>query len=337
MPDAVANAASRDRYLFSSLLEEAVTSSQLEGAATTRQQAREMVRTGRSPTNRHELMVMNNYNAMLFIRDLKDVPLTPEVVLELHRIVSEGTLDDPTAAGRVQRVDEDRVVVDDHEGNVLHTPPPAEQLPERMQAMCDFANAEPSVDDYLHPVLRAVLLHFWLAYDHPFADGNGRTARALFYWSMLSSGYWLVEYLSISRILRDAPVQYGTSFLETETDENDLTYFMMYQLRVIDRALVEMNDYLESKVKEIRDVEDLVTGMDLNHRQLALLGHALRHPGTRYTYKSHANSHRVTRQTARTDLLELEQLGLLLKRKAGREVAFVSASDLREALSALSR
>lgn len=40
-----------------------------------------------------------------------------------------------------------------------------------------------------------------IAYMHPFVDGNGRTARALFYWYMLKSGYWLTEYLSISRVI----------------------------------------------------------------------------------------------------------------------------------------
>lgn len=57
-------------------------------------------------------------------------------------------------------------------------------------------------------MLRAILLHFWLAYDHPFEDGNGRTARSLFYWYMRTQGYWLVEYLLISNILRKAPAQY---------------------------------------------------------------------------------------------------------------------------------
>jgi hypothetical protein len=75
----------------------------------------------------------------------------------------------------------------------------------------------------VHPVLRAILLHFMIGYDHPFADGNGRTARALFYWSMARSGYWLMEYTSISHILRKAPARYMRAYLHTETDKNDTT------------------------------------------------------------------------------------------------------------------
>ncbi len=53
-------------------------------------------------------------------------------------------------------------------------------------------------DFFIHPVIRAILLHFMLAYDHPFVDGTGRTARALFYWSMAHQGYWLMDFISIT-------------------------------------------------------------------------------------------------------------------------------------------
>jgi Fic family protein len=119
-----------------------------------------------------------------------------------------------------------------------------------------------------------------MAYDHPFEDGNGRTARALFYWYMRTRGYWLVEYLSISRILRKAPSQYSKSFVLTETDERDTTYFVLYQLQVLQRAVEELYAYLRKKVAEVRSVESLIKGSaDFNHRQLALLSNAVRDPG----------------------------------------------------------
>ena len=89
----------------------------------------------------------------------------------------------------------------------------------------------------MHPAIRAIILHFWLAYDHPFIDGNGRTARALFYWLMLRHGYWLFEFISISEIILKAPVQYGEAFLYTETDQNDLTYFIIHQTEVIRKSM----------------------------------------------------------------------------------------------------
>ena len=67
----------------------------------------------------------------------------------------------------------------DAENNTLFTPPPAEHLNERMAKLVTWANAPTaSADNFIHPLVKAAILHFWLAYEHPFVDGNGRTARA---------------------------------------------------------------------------------------------------------------------------------------------------------------
>src|SRR5205807_4829119 len=157
----------------------------------------------------------------------------------------EKTLDDPSAAGRFRKPAE-KIFLGTADGEVFHDPPHSEELPKRLRLMCDFANEE-TPDYFIHPVIRAIILHFWLAYDHPFVDGNGRTARALFYWSMLRSRYWLFEFISISNILRKAPIKYGRSFLYTETDDNDLTYFIVAQTKVIRRAIDELHAYIDRK------------------------------------------------------------------------------------------
>jgi Fic family protein len=316
-------------------MEEAIRSSQLEGATTSRHVAKDLLRSGREPKDRSERMILNNYRAMLFMRDMGET-LTPEIVLELQRILTDGTLDHPSAAGRLQTPDEERIVVTDRQdGRVVHTPPPANQLPDRLRALCTFANEPVDSERFIHPVIRAILLHFWLAYDHPFEDGNGRTARALFYWYMRTHGYWLVEYLSISRILADAPAQYAKAFLLTETDERDATYFLIYQLDVVQRAVIELHGYLDRKVKEVRDVERLMrAGSGFNHRQLALLGHAIRTPGQGYTFHSHSASHGVTHETARNDILPLVRKGLLAQSRVGRRYVFTAQPELTDLLKA---
>jgi Fic family protein len=323
----------RHRYLVSAVMEEAIRSSQLEGASTSRQVAKELLRSGREPRDRGEQMILNNYRALAFLREAGD-RLTPELVLALHRILTEGTLDEPEAAGRLQRPDEERVVVVDVDSNdVLHVPPPAEELPDRLQALCDFANQPDESEPFVHPVVRGILLHFQLAYDHPFADGNGRTARALFYWFMRTRGYWLVEYLSISRILREAPGRYTRSFLHTETDEGDTTYFLLHQLQVIERAVDELHAYLRRKIREVRRVERLLAGDGrFNNRQLALLSDALRHPDRAYTLGAHATEHRVTHETARNDFAALVERGLLLRTRRGQSYRFTVPPDLHERL-----
>ena len=325
----------RDRYLVSSLIEEAITSSQLEGAATTREAAKAMLRSGRKPRDRSERMVLNNYHVMEYIREIKNESLTPELVLELHRIVSTGTLDDPTAVGRLRNPGEQIQVVDSKRSTVLHTPPNSVSLPERLTVLCKFANQSDDSQPFIHPVIRAILLHFMLGYDHPFIDGNGRTARALFYWSMARQKYWLMEYVSISRLLRQAPAQYGRAYLYTETDANDTTYFILHQVSVIERAIQALYGYLKLKSTQQRSAEKLLRHSSkftnqLNHRQIALLSHALKHPGHGYTVDSHRRSHKVTQQTSRTDLLKLADLGLLEKIKVGRAFVFYAPEDLKQ-------
>jgi len=334
-PDAVTNPATRDRYLVNSLMEEAIRSSQLEGAATTRKAAKEMLRSGRSPRDRSERMILNNYLAMQFVREHVTEPLTPELVLQLHRIVTDGTLEDPADAGRLQRPGEERIKIW-WDGELVYEPPPAEQLEERLRLLCDFANGG-AIDGFLHPVARAVLVHFWLAYDHPFVDGNGRTARALFYWAMLSQGYWLAEFLPISNIIRQAPARYAKSFLYVETDEGDTTYFLLSQLRILCRAIDELHAYLGRKTRQVQEVEVLLRrSPGFNHRQIALLSHALRDAGAQYTFATHQRSHGVVYQSARTDLLDLAERGLLQQTKRGRAYVFFPAADLERRLKALS-
>ncbi len=321
----------RDRYLVSSLIEESISSSLIEGAATTRADAKNMLRSNRKPVNVGERMVLNNYHAMQRIRSLKDQPLDHDLVMELHAALTEGTLEKEDQAGRFRR-EEERVRVMDENDQILHIPPAASELPQRLQALCDFAN-EKTPGHFIHPVIRSVLIHFWPAYDHPFVDGNGRTARALFYWSMLRHKYWLFEYISLSEVLYRHVGKYRMSFLYCETGPPDATYFIQNQMDAIREALHDLHGYLERKSAEVRQVEKRMRNASrFNHRQLALLGHALRHPDHRYTVKSHETSHAVTPQTARTDLKQLFDAGLLDMRRWGKTFVFTPVRGLERRL-----
>lgn len=329
-----------NRYLLSSLIEEAITSSQLEGASTTRKVAAAMLREGRKPRDHSETMIFNNYRAMEHLRSLKKDPITPDLILELHGILTENTLEDPADAGRLRQADNVRIV-DSRDNTLLHDPPPHTELPKRLERLCEFANADESALPFVHPVLRAILLHFMLAYDHPFVDGNGRTARALFYWAMARSGYWLMEYTSISHILRKAPARYMRAYLHTESDQNDTTYFLLHQLSTIRRAIVALHEYLSRKGQEQKETEKLLSASPklrtrFNHRQVALLTHALRHTGEMgYRVDAHQRSHNVSYQTARNDLLDLHNLELLEKGRQGNAYVFFAPEDLRDRLAAL--
>ena len=338
LPADVVTADSRNRYLVNSLIEEAITSSQLEGAATTRRVAKEMLRSGRRPRDRSERMIVNNYRAMEFVRDLVHEDLSVPMLLELQRILTEDTLDDPGAVGRFRLSSDQVYVVDQRDGTVLHEPPNANEIGERVERLLMFANATRDAA-FVHPVVRAILLHFMIGYDHPFVDGNGRTARALFYWAMAKFGYWMTEFLSISTIIRKAPVQYARAYVFSETDDNDVTYFLDYNLRVILRSIRQLHAYLARKAREMRDVQRLldrfVPASVLNYRQVALIVAMRKHPDMFYTIESHRRSHNVSYQTARTDLFKLADLRLVTTARQGRAFVFEPVGDLDDKLREL--
>lgn len=220
-------------FLLNDLIEdEAIGSSQLEGAATTTRVAKDMLKRHRSPRTPDERMVIGNFKMMNFAWEQRYEPLSVELIAAMHRVGVEG-IDDSQYSPGVFRINDD-VVVQDGEGNTVHSPPPATGLVSRLQLLANWINQphnNPHQANYLHPLIKAIALHFVLGYEHPFRDGNGRVARALFYWFMFKNDYSTFRYIAISVLLRNAPLKYGRSYLNTEADELDLTYFIDFQDR----------------------------------------------------------------------------------------------------------
>ena len=282
-------------------------------------------------------MVLNNYEAMNFVREHRSEPLTPSRILEIHRILTKDTLRRPEMVGVLRTANDDVRVVDANTDETLHNPPHAKELTARLERICAFANAANEKGEFLHPIIRAILLHFMLAYDHPFWDGNGRCARALFYWCVLQNGYWLLEYVSISAVIRRAPVKYGAAFLYTETDEGDVTYFINHQLDVIEKSISDLQEYLLKKAKELKDLGKTLGLLErqLNRRQLPLVQHALKHPSAKYTINDLVDLHKVSYLTARADLEALSRMGFLRKTKQGVKSVFLVPDNLKDRLERL--
>lgn len=329
------SAVTRDRFIASSLMEEAIASSQIEGAATTRKVAKEMLRSGRQPRDKSEKMILNNYRAMEKLRKLKDFPLTIEVLHELHTTLTQDTLDDPNSAGRFRQSPSDddvRVLDGAGTGNIIHSPPLGSELPGRIAKFLDFANDAGS-DEYIHPVVKAILLHFWIGYDHPYVDGNGRAARAVFYWYLLRRGYWLFEFISLSRIVLKDSRKYYDSFMYSERQNCDATYFVLFNLRSIDTAIDEVQHYIAAKQKEMAESTRLLHGVKgLNLRQKQLLLNALKSPGRVYTVYGHQQAHGVSYQTANHDLQDLMRKRLLSRQNSGRTYLFTASERLTQLL-----
>ena len=301
--------AERKYYLSSSLMEEAIYSSKMEGASTTRIVAKEMLRKKKSPQNKSQQMIANNYNTIQYIVEHKDEPLTEEALLHIHRLMTEKTMDNPEDAGRF-RTNDKIVVADMVEGDIIYTPPSFQEIPEFVKSLCDFFNND-NPRTFIHPIIRGIIVHFMLAFMHPFADGNGRTARALFYWYMLKEKYWLTEYMSISRVIAKSKPSYEKSFRYVENDGNDIGYFVAYNLRALEISFQQLTDYIQRKQNEKKAATSFMIAGNINYRQAMILQRLKEEPNTIMTVKDVQEMFSVSSMTARKDLSDLVLQGYM--------------------------
>ena len=334
------NQGEKNSYLVRSLLmEEAITSSQLEGASTTRKVAKEMLQTERQPKDKSEQMIANNYRLMKTAVERREEDLSLELILEFHQIATHRAIDNNAVPGEFRASND--IDVRDIYDEVAHIPPSADSIEQRMQSLCEFANYSHSQlesDNFIHPLIKAITLHFMVAYIHPFGDGNGRTARALFYWFMLKSGYWLFEYVSISKLIQEKRGDYDKAFVYTETDDNDLTYFIYHQVGVVVQAVNALQDYIQRKQKELHEfmfwLDNSTVAKRLKRGQLDILRDAVKSPGRVFTVKSVANDLGVGGNTARHYLNDLADRDLLIPAKSavGKALRYIAPANLRDAL-----
>ncbi|MDR1195353.1 MAG: Fic family protein [Endomicrobium sp.] len=331
----------KTKYLMASIIEESIASSQIEGAATTRRVAKEMLAENRMPKNKSEWMIYNNYRAMNYIKEryCKE-PLSQNMLLDLHRVLTENTFTEKEkdAAGRFRIPgQDDDIGVYDLDGNLLYMPYPADKVRDEIQKLIDFANKNHDgiQNEFIHPVVKAIILHFWIPYIHPFIDGNGRTARALFYWFMLKNGYWIFEYISVSKLVLKMSGQYKKAFLYSECSENDMTYFILFNLNIIEKSIKDVINIInekESLQKKNRFILDKYP--QLNLRQRDILINAIKNPNREYKIATHRGLHGIGYATARADFLELVELGLMESRIVGKTGIFVPAKDIQAKLQA---
>lgn len=313
-------ASEQQSFLTRGVIEEAIASSQLEGASVTRKDAKEMIAEQRAPRDKSEWMILNNYRMMSRITEVyKDVPLSRELLLEMHRVVSANTMEEADI-GRF-RADADNITV----GSLTDTtyiPPKHAFLMQELDTLISFANDE-DPEHFLHPIIKAIVLHFWIGYLHPFVDGNGRIARALFYWLLLKKGYWLSTYVPISTVIKRAPIQYSDAYVFSEQDDNDFTYFFDYHMQKIKRALDEFLQYVETQQSENDQIDRLLAMRGrLNERQKQVMHYLLSSTRHRVSITSHSNLNNISLNTARRDLMELQKAGLLFSARSGKFVYF---------------
>lgn len=295
------------------VLDEAVYSSVIEGAFTTRKEAQAFIRKGRTPKNKSEQMVKNNYEALTYVLENIDAPITKETIFQIYSLVTKDTLEESAASDRYR---DEPVFVRSQRGEVVHTAPKAEQVPQMMDALIAFI-----ADSELSPLIKACVAHFYFVYVHPFIDGNGRTARALSYMILLQAGYDFFRYFSISSVIAEERSKYYKAIKDVEDDEYDMTYFIDYSIGMLARAVKQLEDRLVNKVVMEERCNQLKAS-GANERLLAGAEWLLKSPNSSVTIKAWEQKFGVVTETARQDLFKLEEAGIVKRKLVKRRYEF---------------
>lgn len=315
-------------YLMAQLImEEAISSSQLEGAATTSRVAMELLAVGRAPRNEDESMIMGNWRLMQHIVTMGDAPLTRHDILAIHHIACADINDEKYHPGEV-RLNND-IFVAGRDGEIIHQTPDFQRLDGMLDDLCQQVQCLEAQG--VHPLLVACILHFAIGYIHPFSDGNGRTARGLFYHHLIRRGYSAFRYISISKLLKAAAVKYGISYLYTETDDMDLTYFIQFQCEVVMRAVNAFTEQLTTLHRERAQMTKWVeANLTLSRGELDIMAMALHAPGSLLSAVGVKTRLGIADNTARSRLKSLAERGILRPLKEGKGTVYQAPVSLRK-------
>lgn len=322
----------KQKLISKGVMEEAIASSQLEGAATSRKVAKKFLQEKRKPKNESEQMILNNYLTMQALEnDYKNKPMNMDLILELHNIITKDTLTSEKKHPCLRTAKDNICVIDPINGKIYHQAPDINFVKKELKRLILFANDELENNNFIHPIVKAIILHFWIGYLHPFTDGNGRLARLFFYWYLLKNNYWAFAYLPISKIIKKSPKQYAMAYVYSEQDDNDLTYFIDYNIRKIKLAVKEFEEYLEKEQKgNLLMNKQARLKYDFNERQIQLLQYLYRAQEERTSLKMHMSIYQISKPTSVKDLKGLEKQNFLISKKQGRNIYYYASDKINK-------
>lgn len=292
-------------------IDEAVWSSVIEGAFTSRAEAAKIIRQDKVPVNKSEQMIKNNYRAMLYVLEHLEEPISAKTLTDIAKIVTENASDEQVTGFRTVPV-----YVTGRDG-IVYTPPAAGQVPGMMDDLLDFIQSSE-----LHPLFKACIAHFYFVYIHPFTDGNGRTARALSFMMLMKSGYDFFRFFSVSGIIAEERSRYYKSMRNVEASGDDMTYFIDYYSAMLSRSVEKIEKQLFRHIYTEQILSKPEIGQKLNDRQMKGARWLLESENGAVTVDAWKKKFKTATETARQDLLLLCDIGILAREMDGRKAIF---------------
>ena len=297
--------------------DEAFYSSVIEGAHTTKKRTKEMIEKDEQPKTKDEQMVLNNYNALIYVLENIGNPISEQIILDIYKIITKGTLKEDEIVEKYRTGENEVRSLDE----VVYIPPKAQDVEKMMNSLIQFIRAD--FDERIHPILKAIIIHYYFVYVHPFYDGNGRTARALTYMYLLQNGYSFFKYFSISSLIKEARQGYYKTIKNSEDYESDMTYFALFYTEMILKSIVKVrNDFKKEYLKQVIKLDLERRGIELNKRQEKIIEKTITFGKELIDIEFYKKINKVTQETARKDLNDLVEMGIYLKEKSGKKYQY---------------
>lgn len=259
--------------------------------------------------------VLNYLNALKKIPYFSTNPLELEDLLEIHKILTNDTLESPEDVGVLRNK---QVYIGRSDGSVVFMPPATEEVPNLINNFLDWFNSDEVLN--INPIIVAGLTHYELVRIHPFIDGNGRTARVIATLVLYKFGFDLKRFFTLDDYYDMDRQSYYHALGNVNQETLDLTQWLEY---FIEGVAVSINKVKEKVISLSKDAKILKEKgqIALNERQMQIVEKMI--ANGKITNKKIQKMFSISNTSAKKEINKLLELNVIKMKGKGRNIHYV--------------
>ena len=304
-------------YGIQAMENEILATFNIEQIDTSRESVRKIL-SGYAPSNENENRILGMKKGLEFIADPSH-QITKETIFQLYQMTIGDFLpeDDRLLPGQYYRHDAVYIVGT----QVEHMGLPWQKLDEYMNDLIRFIQQDSDWND----LLKAALIHFYLAYLHPYFDGNGRMARLMHLWYLVQQGYSSALFVPLSQYIEKSRGKYYQAYTLAEQNAHisgvlDVTPFFVYFIDQVYHKLNPVQPSVESShILHQALAQHSVTEKEYALWQFILSAYGSEEFSTKQLEKDFGNA---AYATIRSFVLKFEKLGLLSSTRYSNRIKY---------------
>jgi Fic family protein len=201
--------------------------------------------------SKEQLQIRNSATAQNWVRmrfSPDNAPLSLEDILQMHRLVTGDSDTDHNVPGQLRTFE---VTVGSPDMGGVHRGAPGRDVQRLMDQYIEFITNR-QISEGQHPVIHALLAHFFLVTIHPFGDGNGRVSRLVEAGILFQHKYNVHGFYGLSNYFYQNEAKYKTLLQECRKKQPfDVTEFIRFGLEGFAAELKGINNFIKTKLNRI--------------------------------------------------------------------------------------